>query len=283
MGKMIRKHKRSVSMFLTAILLISTFLPAGAIKKASASISEHVVISQVYGGGGNASAPFNKDFIELYNPTDQEVSLEGWSVQYASSAGTTWTPTNLSGTIPAYGYYLISEAGGATGEELPAPDASGSIAMAAASGKVALMNTTKAGTGNMPAGTVDFVGFGAANAYEGTGPTKPNLTNTTSAQRRPYANVAPAKGLGNAWDSDDNTNDFVAGVPTPRNTKSPIEMPMQSSASLAPVGRNIQFTPGKIAGFEGAVPAGSIVTAFETKGGTSLVSGTAAENGSFEL
>ncbi|CEG29122.1 DUF4350 domain-containing protein [Bacillus sp. B-jedd] len=282
MGKMIRKHKRSVSMFLTAILLISTFLPAGAIKKASASIAEHVVISQVYGGGGNSGAPFNKDFIELYNPTDQEVSLEGWSIQYASSAGTGWNVTKLSGTIPAYGYYLIAQAGGATGEELPAPDATGGAAMSATSGKVALMNTTTAGFGNMPAGTVDFVGFGAANAYEGTGPAK-SPSNTTSAQRRPYANVAPAKGLGNAWDSDDNMNDFVAGVPTPRNTKSPIERPMQSAASLAPIGRNIQFTPGKIAGFEGAVPANSIVTAFETKGGTSLASGTAVENGSFEL
>ena len=127
----VRKSKPSlkslVCTFLATMLVVSTMLPAGLSHKAQAQISEQVVISQVYGGGGNSGAPYKNDFIELYNPTDQDISLEGGSVQYASGRGTTWTPTNLAGTIKAHSFYLITEAGGANGVELPTADASGGI------------------------------------------------------------------------------------------------------------------------------------------------------------
>ena len=195
----------------------------------------------MFGGGGNSGAPYNKDFIELYNPTDQSVDLTGWSVQYASAAGTSWQVTALSGTIPAHGYYLISEAGGANGVDLLASDASGAIPMAGTNGKVALLNTITPASGATPAGAIDFVGFGSANTYEGTGATKV-LSNTTSAQRRPYASVDPASGKGNAWDTDDNAADFFVGpVAAPRNTASPTEAPMVPVISLQPKGINIQF------------------------------------------
>jgi len=50
----------------------------------------NVVISQVYGGGGNSGATLRNDYIELFNRSAAPVSLAGWSVQYASSAGNTW-------------------------------------------------------------------------------------------------------------------------------------------------------------------------------------------------
>ena len=85
-----------------------------------------IKISQVYGGGGNAGATLKNDFIELHNPTDADVVADGWSVQYGPPAGTTWTPTVLTGTIAAGGYYLIQEAAGAGGTlPLPDPDAIG--------------------------------------------------------------------------------------------------------------------------------------------------------------
>ena len=52
------------------------------------SAQSQVVISQVYGGGGNTGAPYRNDFIELFNAGNSTVSLAGWSVQYASSSGT---------------------------------------------------------------------------------------------------------------------------------------------------------------------------------------------------
>src|SRR5260221_4913121 len=87
-------------------------------------LSQNVVISEIYGGGGNSGATYKNDFIELYNPTSSPVSLSGWSVQYASAAGTSWSVTNLSGNIAAKSYYLIQEAAVTGGTvSLPMPDA----------------------------------------------------------------------------------------------------------------------------------------------------------------
>ncbi len=33
-----------------------------------------LVISEVYGGGGNTGATYNNDFVELYNPTDAAIT-----------------------------------------------------------------------------------------------------------------------------------------------------------------------------------------------------------------
>src|SRR5512140_3704410 len=106
-----------------------------------------VVISQVYGGGGNAGSTYKNDFIELYNGGTTPVDLTGWSVQYASTSGTSWTnKTNLTSVILAPGqYYLVQESAGTGGTtSLPTPDASGSIAMAAGAGKVALVRSVTA-------------------------------------------------------------------------------------------------------------------------------------------
>ncbi|WP_432382760.1 lamin tail domain-containing protein [Duganella sp. P38] len=56
---------------------------------ASALAAAPVVISQVYGGGGNSGANYKADFVELFNRSDAPVSLAGWSVQYGSSGGST--------------------------------------------------------------------------------------------------------------------------------------------------------------------------------------------------
>ncbi|HVD64337.1 MAG TPA: lamin tail domain-containing protein, partial [Lapillicoccus sp.] len=50
-------------------------------------VTSPVVISEVYGGGGNTGATYQNDFIELYNNGEQAVDLSTWSVQYGSSGG----------------------------------------------------------------------------------------------------------------------------------------------------------------------------------------------------
>src|SRR4051794_25094185 len=109
--------------------------PAMAVDTASS-----VVISEVYGGGGNSGAAVNKDFIELFNRGAADVDLTGWSVQYASATGTAYQSTALTGSIAAGGFYLVAESGGATGAALPTPDVTGTLALSAASGKVALVS-----------------------------------------------------------------------------------------------------------------------------------------------
>ncbi|HEY4153141.1 MAG TPA: lamin tail domain-containing protein, partial [Pseudolysinimonas sp.] len=193
---------------LSALVLAGAGLAAAAPAMAVDTAS-NVVITEVYGGGGNSSAPFNKDFIELFNRGADPVDLSTWSVQYASAAGTTYSATALTGTIAAGAFYLISESGGATGADLPAPDATGTLALSAASGKVALVSgsTTALSCGatcSSAAGVVDFVGYGAANDAAGTA--TPGLSNTTSAQRT----TSPLTDTGN------NSADFVIATPTPK-------------------------------------------------------------------
>jgi predicted extracellular nuclease len=173
--------------------------------------STGVVISQVYGGGGNAGATLKNDFIELFNRGTVSVSLSGTSVQYGASGGTTWAVTALTNvTLQPGQYYLVQEAVGATGTvSLPPPDATGTIAMSATAGKVAFVSSTTALSGACPTtGVVDLVGYGAANCSEAA-PT-PALTNTTAAIR---------SGVGCA-ETDSNSADFSTGAPNPRNTAS---------------------------------------------------------------
>ncbi len=178
------------------------------------AISPDVVISQVYGGGGNSGATYKNDFIELFNRSNTPVSLTGWSVQYTSAAGTsTWLVTSLNGSIAPHGYFLIQLAAGSGGTvALPTPDAVGTTNMSGTAGKLALLRVTTALTGATPASPdiVDLVGYGpTASAFE-TAPTAAT-TNTTAAVRK----------LDGCTETDNNSTDFDIVAPNPRNSASP--------------------------------------------------------------
>ncbi|WP_316783529.1 lamin tail domain-containing protein [Pedobacter frigiditerrae] len=193
--------------------------------------ANHVVISEVYGGGGNSGSVYKNDFIELYNPTLSAVDLTGWSVQYASATGTSWQVTTLTGTIAPKSFYLVQQAAGTAGTtNLPTADRTGTIAMAAGAGKVLLANVATAQTGSLPTGTqiIDFVGYGAtANSFEGTGPA-PVPSATFSVERKASATSdAISLGVGgseefsgNGYDTDDNSLNFVSKVAMPQNATS---------------------------------------------------------------
>ncbi|MDQ0247118.1 putative extracellular nuclease [Bacillus fengqiuensis] len=211
--KKLMKMKKVLSVSFASCLLTGSLssLAISSTAKAETNAADHIVISEVYGGGGNSGAALKNDFIELYNPTDQAVALEGWSVQYASSTGTfkiEYT-TELEGTIQPKSYYLVQQAAGANGTaiSLPTADAEGNIAMGSSSGKVALVRNGEAVTGKDDSDVVDFVGYGSsAKPFEGDAPTD-SLSNTTSAQRKD-PNV----------DTNNNKADFEVKEPTPVNS-----------------------------------------------------------------
>ena len=202
---------------LSGLAVVSSAAPAQA-------VSPDLVISQVYGGGGNAGAPYTNDYVELYNRGDQPVSLDGKSLQYASATGTgnfganAGQLTELSGTVEPGGYFLVQEAGGATGAALPTPDLTDAtpINLSGSAGKVALV-TGVTGLGCNGGSTacdatqlariVDLVGYGNANFFEGPG-AAPGLSNTTAGFRA-------ADG---EQDTDDNAADFQSAAPDPRNS-----------------------------------------------------------------
>lgn len=187
-----------------------------------------IVISQIYGGGGNSSATYQNDFIELFNRGSAAVDVTGWSLQYQSATGTgTWQVTSLSGTIQPGRYLLIKEASGTgcsgspCGAILPAGDIDPAtkINLSGTTGKVALVINASALSGDCPVGAqiMDIVGYGSTAAttgfcFEGAGPALPALTNSTAALRA----------RDGCTDTDNNTADFRSGPPHPRNSSSPL-------------------------------------------------------------
>ena len=209
----------------TGILTVTNNYGTGTSSGTFTVVQAPVLISQIYGAGENSSATYRQDYVELYNRSASPVSLAGWSVQYASSAGTTWAVTSLTGSIAPGKYYLIGLASGTSGAAIPTPDASGTNAMSATNGKVALVNFTTRLSGSSPVGTVglqDFVGFGTANAYEGVAAPAPS---TTTAIFRVGAG---------ATDTGNNSADFAAATPNPRNSGAgPAVTPVITSATTA--------------------------------------------------
>ena len=194
----------------------------------------HLVISQAYGAGGNSGAVYNRDFVELFNPTTTPVSLTGYSIQYASAAGTTWQKLDLNGTIAAGGYFLIQmTVAGINGTALPTPNqaAPTAIEMAAANGKLALVHSTTSitGTGCPAISTItDFVGYGTANCSE------------TAAAPAASATIAIFRTAGGCIDTDNNASDFTSSTPSPRNSLTP--------ANICPPGGPlpVRFTSFKV-------------------------------------
>lgn len=174
--------------------------------------SSNVIIYEVYGGGGNSGAVYDYDYVVLYNMSTSSVDLTNWSVQYTTSTGTgAWDVTNLSGSIAAKGFYLIRQGRGTgtAGAALPTPDVirSTNLNMSAVDGKIAIRNSTVAFSGITPTGAIDFLGYGAANTYEGT-QAAPALDNTKAANRNAVA------------DTDQNNVDFIKQTPAPKNALS---------------------------------------------------------------
>ena len=197
---------RSLAVLAAAVTALAGTVLVPTAATAAVTPDAPVVISEVYGGGGNSGAAFNRDFIELANVGDVDLDLSGYSVQYASAAGGSWQVTPLAGIVlPAGEFLLIGQAFG-NNTALPGfvADVEGSIPMSGTAGKVALVSTPQALSGATGLvdleQVVDFVGWGNAGHYAGSG---------------------AAPGTNN---SADNAADFAKGTPTPQGlTTEPVE------------------------------------------------------------
>ena len=206
----------------------------------TASAASDVVISQVYGAGGNVGALRTHDYVELYNRGPLALPLGNLSIQYASATGTGnfgSSSTQLTElpdfTLQPGQYFLIQEGSAATvGDPLPTADHVDPtpILMAAGAGKVALVSGDETlncnGSVGQPcsaaslARILDLVGYGNANFFEGSG-AAPTLGTTLAALR-----------AGNgAQDTDNNAADFAAATPNPRNSVVGDAAPSVSSSS----------------------------------------------------
>lgn len=211
-GPGLRSRLTRVGSAAAALALGLSLAPGLTIAAQAAVVSPgDIRINEVYGGGGNSGADLTHDFVELTNTSDADIDITGWTLDYASATGSFGNSSmELTGTVPAGGTFLIQLAQGNGGSTpLPAPDATGNLAMGGSAGTVALTDTEGALVCSATACSedptvIDLVGWGnGANKYSGEAPAAAT-SNTTSLSR-----IAA---------SGENSTDFEVGAPTPTNS-----------------------------------------------------------------
>lgn len=198
------------------------------------SASTTLVISQLYGAGGNTGATYNIDYVEIKNISSSTQSLNGLALQYGAATGQFGgsTGTNIASlpdvTIDPGKYFLVAlGTAGTNGTGLPvtADFTSTIINMSGASGKIALTtNNTWLNCGGVSPGTpcvfpnsaiIDWVAYGAAgNVTAGAGEGGTSVNNGTAFT----ATQGAVRKNNGCQDTDNNNNDFdTVTAPVPRN------------------------------------------------------------------
>ncbi|QDE85380.1 lamin tail domain-containing protein [Myxococcus xanthus] len=196
------------------------------------AVANHVVISEVSGGLSNSAT---NEFVELHNPTDADVDISGWRLQYKSATGGSYSGsyTIPAGTfIRAHGYFLLGHNGytGPVARDLNYGTVFDISASPTAGGHVRIGPGL---TTNVNDVAVDKVAWGTGNSPEGTvAPFHPAsggslerkaLSTSTSAT---MAAGSSDEDFGNGRDSDNNNADFVTrAIRQPQNSLSPTEQP----------------------------------------------------------
>ena len=197
------------------IVLVLVLVSAMAQMVSADSIADHVVISEVMinGVGG-------EEFVELYNPTNSEVSLKDWEWCYYSSSASWSSPTNhktfpSDAFIASHCFYLIvTKSGDDVGIIEDWNLWYGGHRLSNDKGSVAIFPDATYSESNR----VDAVAWGSVGyVKEGT---EASVTSSgESLQRKVNDTINENAIYGPAWDSDDNSADFfIQDSPNPTNS-----------------------------------------------------------------
>lgn len=188
---------------------------------AFSAMNAQIVINEVYGGGGSATSLIVNDYVELANIGTTTATVATPVLQYASATGQFNSYIELPSITlnPGQKYLIemIASTPNTTGSALPTADFKasqnksfangntykGGFNMSASAGKVVLTNNATQVTSVAGSNVLDFVGYGGANLFEGSGAT-PTIDTNTSVSR-------------NGADTNDNAKDFTKGAPSPTN------------------------------------------------------------------
>lgn len=192
----VQKLRKLSLLFLIPILLLGFF-----IFTVKASEANHLVISAVQITGGEGKT--NYDFIEIYNPTNQDVNLKGYRLVKRTKAGTSdtsiksWTDDAI---IKARGWRLwVSSDDAAFSASLSADDLT---KQTISSDNGVAIRKGMADTGEI----IDSLAWGAAqNIFrEGAIPANPGAGEVLVRK--------PGTSSGNGEDTDNNANDFFVST-----------------------------------------------------------------------
>jgi predicted extracellular nuclease len=205
---------KNIAASLTTRRTLLASLLAGLAATAYAA-PNNIVISQVYGAGGNSGAVYKKDYVELFNRSGSPASLKGLYLHYHSATGTGSSAYSAlpDVTLAPGEYFLITAAGGTVGADLADGDHTATnLNFSGTAGRVSLSTQGSAiAPAVLNSSIIEMVGFGGANVFEtgttaapnGTGPA-PAASTTNSVQRKEAGCV----------DTDNNAADFVAASAT---------------------------------------------------------------------
>lgn len=191
----------------------------------SENIANHIVISEVQTSGAGGS---DLDFIELYNPTNGVVNLDGFRLVKRNS-----TPTSIddniftftsSHNIPAHGYFLWTNS---SLSEVNESDVSSSDVLASSSNSIALRQ------GILDTGIIiDSLSWSPnANALTEGAYFTTVLSPGQSMERKALSSSTDTSmtsggdaSKGNGFDSNNNANDFILRTTSqPQNSGSGTE------------------------------------------------------------
>lgn len=190
----------------------------------SASPDSTVVINEIAWSGTTASP--NDEWIELYNSTSAEIDLNGWTL--AAEDGE--PSITLTGTIPAYGFYLLERTDEMTVADVPG-DQFYSGTLSNLGEKLILKNssditvdTANDDYGPWPAGT-DGGGTPAYASMERVDPALPDSDSNWITNDGVIRNGIDALDFLINGTPKNNNSQYVSPTPTPTPTPTPSPSP----------------------------------------------------------
>lgn len=166
-----------------------------------------IVINEVYSNGAGLSGPYLNDFIELYNPSDDPIILDGMSVIVLGGVDdTNYGTVELEGELAAGDHHLLKLKNSAAH---PAEDAVELEKFDAEDADVRVPAHNASILLTFGESTLDLVGFGVTERFEG------------EAARAAAFDESLARTDG--VDTDDNAADFSSQEPTPQHSTADVE------------------------------------------------------------
>lgn len=195
--------------------------------------TDHLVISEIMAGSAGNN---NLDFIELYNPTQEIVNLQSYSLWYQLKKDQeevllyNW---DASAYIPPSGHYLLLRENQEIGLEV---DAYFDYSLVPQRGSLALQQQTT--------GIVDQVAWGDTDAIFFETVKAPAFSSGASLERLPGGNA------GNGQDTDDNAKDFKENKSPNPQTSASLSTPEIEKELELQVNVTENTTPGSLLTYE---------------------------------